>query len=79
MPNYSFRCDVCGNKRDEIVPYEESNLPNRVKCECGSYMKKHFGNGNQQMMIVPPGNVGNSWNGYTSRSQTKVKKVTGVK
>jgi len=42
-------------------------------------MKKHFGNGNQQMMIVPPGNVGNSWNGYTSRSQTKVKKVTGVK
>ena len=70
MPNYAFRCS-CGEKRDEMMSYEESITPGRVLCNiCKKPMTKFFGKSNT-MMIVPAGKCGNAWNGYTSFSQTK--------
>lgn len=71
MPNYAFRCDTCGKIHDEIVSYEESNIPGRVTCTCGEPMKKHFGKA--PMIIVPIGTVGNAENGYTAASNVQKK------
>jgi putative FmdB family regulatory protein len=55
MPLYSFTCDVCGQKEDDLRPVHRRNEP--IYCHCGNRMERQLTVPSAVAIVTAGGNL----------------------